>query len=414
MATVISPIIDNIGYIFETELSQVREKIKSTFTQLIDYLKARENELLIQLDDLLASYLSYQTKLERNREEGGALEKTKFMLQNELSANPMLKSVHENFILQLNEKLKSIETPTEPKMVSFECNSNRMLAKLNKLGKLVEKVITGIDYESKKQPLVSVCERGSGNQQLHWPRGVTVDNQTGNIYIADQVNNCIKVFDSTGEYLFKFGDNILEGKMYYPRGVAICGDRILITQANHCILNYKLNGVFICQIGTRGNGESEFTKPYSLTIDKSNGDIYICDSGNNRIQILSDNFSFKSEFGRDTLNSPRDIQLSKAYIFVLDKSVPCLHLFGYNHIIHKSFITRGIGMQVVNPLYFFLDHTGNILISDPGSSSIRIFNSAFQLSHKIPVITKPTAVTVDRHERVIVVCQAESNCLQIF
>ena len=30
----------------------------------------------------------------------------------------------------------------------------------------------------------------------------------------------MKVFDSTGKYLFKFGDNEGEGKMYYPRGVA--------------------------------------------------------------------------------------------------------------------------------------------------------------------------------------------------
>ena len=52
--------------------------------------------------------------------------------------------------------------------------------------------------------------------QLDLPRGVTVDNETGNIYIADTVNNCIKVFDSTGKYLFKFGNNEAEGKMYRP------------------------------------------------------------------------------------------------------------------------------------------------------------------------------------------------------
>ena len=105
-----------------------------------------------------------------------------------------------------------------------------MLAELNKLGKLVEKVRIGIYYKSKKQPLVSVCEKGKGIEQLNYPYGVTVDNKTGNIYIADCYNNCVKVFDSTGKCLFKFGDNKGEGKMYYPRGVAICGDRILITQ----------------------------------------------------------------------------------------------------------------------------------------------------------------------------------------
>ena len=78
-------------------------------------------------------------------------------------------------------------------------------------------------------------------EQLNNPHGVTVDNRTGNIYIADQSNNCVKVFDSTGKYLFKFGDNEREGNMNNPRGVAIYEDRILVTQGNNCILNYQLN-----------------------------------------------------------------------------------------------------------------------------------------------------------------------------
>ena len=86
-------------------------------------------------------------------------------------------------------------------MCSFECDSSKMLAELNNLGKLVEKV-SGIDYPSKKRPLVSVCEKGKGMGQLNRPHDVTVDNETGNIYIADADNNCVKVFDSTGNYLF--------------------------------------------------------------------------------------------------------------------------------------------------------------------------------------------------------------------
>ena len=66
-----------------------------------------------------------------------------------------------------------------------------MLSELNNLGKLVKKV-SGIDYKSKKQPLVSVCEKGKGIKQLDCPRDVKVDNQTGNIYIADQYNNCVR------------------------------------------------------------------------------------------------------------------------------------------------------------------------------------------------------------------------------
>ena len=402
MATANPLIEDN----YELELSRVREKIKTKFVELIDCLKARENELLRELDNILASYLSYRN------EKKTALERTKIFVQKELPNSPV-KSVHGDFIARVNTELKSIKTPIEPKMVNFECDNNEMLAKLNNLGKLVEKV-SGIDYQSKKQPLVSVCEKGKGIEQLDLPLGITVDIITGNIYIADQFNNCVKVFDKTRKYLFKFGNNEGEGKMQYPRGVAICGDRVIISHFNHCILNYQLNGKFISRIGKQGKGELEFDFPFGLTINESIGDIYICDCNNDRIQILNQDFSFKSQFGKNALQGPLDVKLSKEYIFVLDVSNPCLHLFNYSHILQNSVISRGKGMQVIYPCFFFIDQTDNILISDCNSNSIHFFNSQFQLFHKIPVSKHPMGVTVDNQGRVIVVSQSPKYCLQIF
>ena len=397
----------------ELELSRVRENIKSKVVELIDCLKARESELLRELDNILASYLSYRSEIEKVNEKRHSLGKMKRLIEEEIATSPV-RSFQENIVGQIITELASIKTPIEPKMVSFECYSNKMLAELNKLGKLVERVRSGIDYKSKKQPLLSVCERGKGMEQLNYPRGVTVDNRTGNIYVADDDNNCVKVFDSTGKYLFKFGDNEGEGKMYCPRGVVIYGDRILITNGNSCILNYQLNGKFVSRIGRQGRGELEFNNLFSLTIDESNGDIYICDCSINRIQILNNDFSFKSQFGNDTLKHPRDVKLSKEYIYVLDDSNPCLHLFNYNHILQKSVISRGKGMEVINPWFFFIDQTENILISDFSSNSIHVFDTEFQLILKIPVSNNPTGVTVDKQGRVIVVCPAVKDCLQIF
>ena len=410
MATSNPVIEDN----YELELSRVREKIKTKFVELIDCLKARESKLLRELDNILTSYLSYRSELEKVNEQKMTLETTKTFLHNQLQTSPIksenvITQVNTDFITRLNTELESIETPIEPKMVSFECDSNKMLAELNNLGKLVG----GIDYKSKKHPLVSVCVKGKGMKQLVWPRDVTFDNKTGNIYIADQYNNCVKVFDSTGKYLFKFGDNEDAGKMDWPLSVAICGDRILISQGN-CILNYQLNGKFISKMGKCGKGELEFNYPFGLTNDESNGNIYVSDCHNNRIQILSQDFRFISQFGKDILKNPLDVKLSKEYIFVLDVSNPCLHLFNYNHILQKSVISRGKGMQVIDPFYFFIDQTDNILISDYDSNSIHIFNKEFKLIHKISVSPNPMGITVDKRGRVIVVCRAINNCLQIF
>ena len=84
-------------------------------------------------------------------------------------------------------------------------------------------------------------------EQLSYPLGVTVDNKTGNIYITDKLSDCVQVFDRADKYLFKFGNNEDEGMMLSPRGVVICGDRVIISQGCCSILNYQLNGKFFLE-----------------------------------------------------------------------------------------------------------------------------------------------------------------------
>ena len=153
MATANPVIEDN----YELELSRVRDRIKSKFVELIDCLKARETELLRELDNILTSYLSYRSKLEKVNEKKRDLENMQNTLKGIVTTSPV-KNMHGNILIQISTELKSIETPIEPKMVCFECDSNKMLAELNNLGKLVEK-LNPIDYKSKKHPLVSVCEK---------------------------------------------------------------------------------------------------------------------------------------------------------------------------------------------------------------------------------------------------------------
>ncbi|KAI6647841.1 Tripartite motif-containing protein 3-like [Oopsacas minuta] len=114
--------------------------------------------------------------------------------------------------------------------------------------------IFSVDYKSKIQPIVSVYKMGEGLENLKGPRGVIIDNSTGDIYVADWGNNCVKVFDCNGQIMFKFGDEEGEGKMNGPIG-----------------------------IGKHGKGELEFYDPLGLTFDESNSEVYICDSNNNRI-----------------------------------------------------------------------------------------------------------------------------------
>ena len=113
-------------------------------------------------------------------------------------------------------------------MVSFECDNSNIMEELSGLGKLVQKVVS-IDYSCKLKPLLSMCEIGNAKEQLCNSHGLCVDNNNGNIYVADQLNNCVLCF-----FLFKFGDTDDEGFLYGEPSLILVYDKegkfVLIVQ----------------------------------------------------------------------------------------------------------------------------------------------------------------------------------------
>ena len=408
MATATSPDKENREDNFELELSRVRKRIESVFEELVECLESQKKDLFDQLNKILIRYQSYKRETDELTKRKVDLNKLTSRIEGQYSIS--VKSLQNTFLKQIDQELKTIVMPVRPKLVSFVCDKEKLLTEVNKLCKLVERV-SEIDYKSKTQSIISVCNKGTGNGQLYWPYDVTVDPNTGNIYVADNHNNCVKIFDNTSKYLLKFGDGKGEGKMSSPIGLLIRGNKVFVSH-DHCILVFKLDGMFVSRIGSQGSGEFQFSFPRGLTTDESNNDIYICDYNNHRIQIISEILQYKSQFGKDTLYRPSDIELYKDNIFVLDASNPCLHIYNKDLVLQKSVVTRGEGQQVIYPCFFFIDKFGYILITDHGSNSILILNSDFEFIHKISV-AKPIGITMDEEDRIIVTCHV-SKCLQIF
>ena len=409
MATATPPDKENREDNFEEELSRVRKGIESVFTELINCLESRKKHLFDELNKILIRYQSYKRETDDLSKQKVDLERLSHQIQGQFSG--FAKSIQNTIIKQIDEGLNSIVMPARPKLVRLVCDKNKLVREVNELCKLVERV-GEIDYKSKTQSVISVCDGGTGNEQLNCPFGVTVDHNTGNIYVADFGNDCVKVFDNTAKYLFKFGDEKGEGKMSHPRGLVIRGNKVFLSHSD-CILVYQLDGKFVSIIGSRGSGELQFNFPCGLSTDEYKNDIYICDYVNHRIQIISENLQFKSQFGKDTLHYPCDIKHYKDNIFILDQSNPCLHIYNIDLVLQQSVVTRGVGQQVSNPCFFFIDNFGNILITDYDSNSILILNSEFEFIHKI-FVSLPTGITMDRDDRIIVTSDASHNCLQLF
>ena len=263
-----------------------------------------------------------------------------------------------------------------------------------------------VDYEGKVTPVLSIGGTSGGKEgQFSNPWGVAVHYQTGNIFVADQTNNRVEVFDKDGKYLYKFGDRDGAGMMNSPLCITFYQNKVFVSQfAAGCLLAYDLNGKFLKQIGTPGNGEGQLKSLYGITINESNGDVFVCDNGNNRVQIFSKDFLFKSQFGKGILKSPSDIKLINEYIYVLSSTNPFLYSFNYNLTQVQNAVLNSISNYLKQPCSFCIDGAGNFIISDCNQNAIVLFNQEGDLVHKITdSIQRPFGVTLDARGRIILV-----------
>ena len=390
---------------YVTHLNKIRDKISSEFNTIIKYLKERETKLLREVDAYLSAYESYKSLVAKLDAKKITIERTKALHQLDLL------TISPKRPFQLNE---NFEYPDPPGLINFTCENSDLLIEVSKLGGIAERATGVVNYKSKTKALISVCERGEAPEQLNGAYGVAIDVKTGNIYIADQWNNCVKVFGANAEFLFKIKHMDGDGVMNYPAGVAICGNRLLVSQSNNCILNFDLDGTFRSKIGKYIKGGLESIEPLGISFDLSNENIYICDNCNDRILVVTKFLIFKTQFGGEDLKHPLDIKLSPDFIYVLDESDPCVHLFDFDYNLKQSVVSRGPGRQVRNPFNLFIDISDHVLVSDSDSKCVTVFNAKFELIHKIPVSECPMGVAVDNQSRVVVVCQDVSDCLQIF
>ncbi len=177
-----------------------------------------------------------------------------------------------------------------------------------------------------KRPTDSCCTWHAGDKSLefNWPMGIAVYPTTGEIFIADYGNDRIQVFNGAD---LSFSHTIRHRNITRPRDIAVDNDgylyatdafthnvykfttkgqyihtittiinssniylgihhkHIYITDTdNHRVVIYDTNGTQLHSFGTRGSGEGEFNGPTGITVDTS-GNVYVCDSGNNRIVV---------------------------------------------------------------------------------------------------------------------------------
>ncbi len=150
-------------------------------------------------------------------------------------------------------------------------------------------------------PVAKTIERREGNSRapLGMPVGVAIDADQ-RLFVSDAELHSITCFDQNGRVLSRFGT----GDLGRPGGIAIdqARKRLYAADAKESRIavfdtaTQKLAGFFgrPSKKGTRENGE--FLAPTNVAVDR-NGFIYVSDTWNYRVQVLSPDGKFVRAFG---------------------------------------------------------------------------------------------------------------------
>jgi DNA-binding beta-propeller fold protein YncE len=214
--------------------------------------------------------------------------------------------------------------------------------------------------------------------ELAKPMGLDVD-QAGNLYVCDASLKQVLVFDRDGTYLRRIGQPEMFDR---PAGIAVNseGNQVFVVDTGgvnsdrHRVLVFDTKtGGLLHTISRRGDADGELNLPRDATIGVD-GNLYVVDGGNFRIQVFTPQGDFIRKFGA---------------------------------------VGRQ-GGQFSRPKGIDVDRDGNIYVSDTAFGNFQIFNSSGQLllavgeRNSIPGPARfmlPAGLAVDEDGRIYMVDQ---------
>ncbi|MCE7979756.1 MAG: 6-bladed beta-propeller [Caldilinea sp. CFX5] len=151
--------------------------------------------------------------------------------------------------------------------------------------------------------------------------GMVVDDH-GNIYLAGDTT--VRKIDFAGHIAKEWGGsgsgngqfNKASGLAFdFTQNSTTDGILYVVDSGNQRVQKFTLDGSFLGQWGSQGNGDGQFSNPQGVAVD-SNKDVYVVDSGNQRLQKFNNAGSFLGRWGG--LKDPTTIVGSNGSVYVAD------------------------------------------------------------------------------------------------
>jgi tripartite motif-containing protein 71 len=225
---------------------------------------------------------------------------------------------------------------------------------------------------------------GSGEGQISEPIGITT---TGgqNFFVVERASNRVEKFNPQGEVLAKFGSAGSEaGQLKEPTAIAhspIGGGYLWVADTgNNRIEAWTTSYAYSRQYGKEGSGQVEFKKPVAIEADVE-GNVYVGDVGNQRVQEITRGGDFITQFGGTgalEFANPSGIFLDAGgSLWVTDSGGDRLQQW-----VSRGFLFNGsrIGSygtgngQFNHPADIALDGKGNIWALDKANHRLEKFN----------------------------------------
>jgi NHL repeat len=178
---------------------------------------------------------------------------------------------------------------------------------------------------------------GPDNYAASFAHSVRVD-KYDNVWMVDEGSGMIVKFDPEGvvkmnlgrkpeavDYLERYLERGEKVSERYPVGNMGTFDRetdiawdsqdtmfVSDGYGNSRVVKILKDGTWVKAVGTHGSGENQFSTPHGISTD-AQGNVYVADRGNFRIQVYDNDLNFKKSIGG--VGAPWSVQVTPKYIY---------------------------------------------------------------------------------------------------